>query len=364
MRVPFRERNPVPIGLVSFTVIAVLMLAAYFIEDLPVIGGGTTYTARFAEAAGLRSGEEVRVAGVRVGEVTSLELAGDNVRVTFRVDDGVRLGDLTRADIKIKTVLGAHYLALTPRGERPLRGEIPISRTGVPYNVVPAISDLSGHIDQLDTQQMARSLQVLADTFENSPEEVRASLQGLRRLSETISSRDAELHELADRARSVSDLLADRNADFARLVEDSNRILAAVQARREVIHQLLIRTVRLSQQVNALIAENQAELAPMLDNLRQVNEVLLRNQQNLDRILQLYGPFVRQFADATGSGRWFDAYIQNLLPMPASIQPSGGGEGGRPGQNGTTTGPAGRSQQPGAPATPRPTPDNPLPFLP
>ncbi|TNY38831.1 MCE family protein [Thermomonospora catenispora] len=363
MKVPFRERNPVPIALASFTALAVLMLGAYFIEDLPVIGGGTTYSARFTEAAGLRAGEEVRVAGVRVGKVTSLELAGDTVKVTFRVDDEVRLGDLTRADIKIKTVLGAHYLALTPRGTKPLRGEIPVSRTGVPYNVVPAISDLSGQIDQIDTRQVAKSLQVLADTFENSPEEVKASLQGLRRLSETISSRDAELHELADRARSVSDLLAKRNADFARLIEDSNQILAAVQARRAVIHQLLVRTVRLSQQVNALIAENQAELRPMLDNLRRVNKVLLRNQQSLDRILELYGPFVRQFADATGSGRWFDAYIQNLLPMPLSIQPSNGTNGDS-GRNGTTGGQSGQPQQPGAPATPRPTPDNPLPFLP
>ncbi|SEG32040.1 phospholipid/cholesterol/gamma-HCH transport system substrate-binding protein [Thermomonospora echinospora] len=361
MRVPFRERNPVPIGLISFGIIAVLMVLAANLGNLPLLGGGPTYSAQFSEAAGLRSGEEVRVAGVRVGKVTGLDLAGDHVKVTFRIEeDGVRLGDLTRAEIKIKTMLGAHYLALVPRGTGRLNREIPLSRTSVPYNVVPAINDLSRQVDQIDHREVARSFQTLADTFENSPEEIRASLRGLRRLSETISSRDTELHELADRARSVSQLLADRNADFARLVDDGDRILQAVQARREVIHQLLVRTVLLSQQVNALISENEAQLRPMLDNLKRVNDVLLRNQRSLDRMLELYGPFTRQFADATGSGRWFDNYIQNLLPIPASIKNAPSGNGGAGG-----TGDAGGRPGTGQPSsTPRPSKDNPLPFLP
>jgi phospholipid/cholesterol/gamma-HCH transport system substrate-binding protein len=363
MKVPFRERNPVPIGLASFAVIALLMLGAANLGDLPVLGGGKTYSAQFSEAAGLRSGEEVRVAGVRVGKVTGLDLDGDHVKVTFKIEeDGVRLGDLTRAEIKIKTMLGAHYLALVPHGTGRLNREIPLNRTSVPYNVVPAINDLSRQAGQIDSKQLAESFKALSDTFANSPEEIRASLRGLRRLSETVSSRDTELHELADRARNVSQLLADRNADFARLVEDGDRILLAVQARREVIHQLLVRTVLLSQQVNALISENEAELKPMLDNLARVNDVLLRNQKSLDRMIELYGPFTRQFADATGSGRWFDAYIQNLLPMPASIQNSGGGNGGQ-----GERGPGAGGGQPGSgqpSSTPRPSKDNPLPFLP
>ncbi|ACY99871.1 MULTISPECIES: MCE family protein [Thermomonospora] len=349
MRVPFRERNPVPIGLISFAVLAVLLLAAANVDRLPLIGGGEYYTARFSEAAGLRVDEEVRVAGVRVGKVTDMELAGDHVKVTFRIEEeGVRLGELTRAEIKIKSMLGSHYVALVPRGGGRLRGEIPLERTSVPYNVVPALNDLSKQVGQIDHAEVARSFQVLADTFENSPEEIRASLKGLRRLSETISSRDAQLHELADRARSVSQLLADRNADFARLIEDGDRLLQAVRARREVIHQLLVRTVLLSQQVNALIAENEAELKPMLANLERVSDILLRNQKNLDRMLELYGPFTRQFTDATGSGRWFDNYLQNILPIPVSVKDAQGSGGSGGGQAGT----------------PRPSKDNPLPFLP
>ncbi|GAA1888278.1 MCE family protein [Actinomadura bangladeshensis] len=354
MRIPFRERNPVPIGLSAFAVIAVLLALVMNLDNIPFVSGGKTHTAAFKEAAGLKPDEEVRIAGVKVGKVTALDLDGDHVKVTFRVDDGVRLGDRTEAGIKIKTILGAHYLELTPRGKGRLGRSIPIERTHTPFEVVPAISELSRRVGAIDVQQVAKSFDVLSETFKNSPEEVRASLEGLRRLSNTVASRDDELHELAGKAKNVSELLADRNQDFAKLVQDGDKVLQAVQARRAVIHQLLINTVTLSQQVNALIKENEKQLRPMLDNLAKVNRVLLKNQDNLDRILQLFAPFARQFSDVTGTGRWFDSWIQNLLPIPASIQdaPSNGGtatkkQGGRTG-NQTQTGNS----------------DNPLPFLP
>lgn len=353
MRIPFRERNPVPIALTAFAAIAGALLVALNLENLPLVNGQRTYTADFAEAAGLKADEEVRIAGVKVGKVTGLELAGDHVKVTFRVDDEVRLGWKTQAAIKIKTVLGAHYLELKPDGGGRLK-HIPRERTSTPFEVVPAIGELSRRVEQIDTAQLAKSFDVLSDTFQNSPDEIRAALQGLRRLSHTVASRDDELHELADRAKDVSQLLADRNQDFVRLLRDGDQILREVQARRAVIHQLLVNTVALTQQVNALIKENEAQLKPMLENLERVNRILLRNQENLDRMIKLFAPFTRQFADVTGSGRWFDAYLQNILPIPASIQaPSSGGgtqdgAGARSGtgqrQNGGRTGQSGDRQ--------------------
>ncbi|MDL4776314.1 MCE family protein [Actinomadura xylanilytica] len=364
MRIPFRERNPVPIGIAAFAAIVVVLAVAMNLQSIPFVAGGTEHKAAFKEAAGLKSDEEVRVAGVKVGQVTALDLDGDHVTVTFRVDDGVRLGDLTRAEIKIKTMLGAHYLALVPRGGGRLGKRIPIDRTSTPFEVVPAISELSQRVSKIDYRQMAKSFDVLSDTFRNSPEEIRASLKGLRRLSDTVASRDEQLHELTGKAKNVSQLLADRNQDFTKLVQDGDKVLQAVQSRRAVIHQLLINTVALSQQVNALIRENESRLRPMLDNLEKVSGILLKNQDNLDNIIKLYAPFARQFADVTGTGRWFDSYIQNLLPIPASIKDApksnGGANGGTAQQQGAGrpgTGQQGTGQQ-GAGQ------NNPLPFLP
>ncbi|MDX6738283.1 MCE family protein [Actinocorallia sp. A-T 12471] len=318
---PFRERNPAALGAVALAGIATGIALALNLDSLPVIGGGTTYHAHFAEAAGLKEGEEVRVAGVKVGKVTGLDLEGDHVRVDFKVDKDLHVGDASELEIKIKTLLGAHYLALDPRGrakQRPAKA-IPISRTTVPYEVVPALSDLTRNVEEIDTDQLAKSFDTLSETFENSPEEIKASLRGLRRISETISSRDDELSELIDRAKDVTGVLNERQDDLVQLVKDGDKVLQAVKARRQTIHELLVNTYALAQQLNALIDENEDEIKPLLANLKKVTGILLDNRENLDRTIQLMAVYGRQFTDATGQGRWFDSYIQNLLPLPVSI---------------------------------------------
>src|SRR4029078_7342120 len=116
MSVPFRERNPVVVGAISLAVVAALILAAFNAHNLPIIGGGDVYYAAFSEAGGLKANDEVRVAGVRVGKVQSLDMAGDHVRVTFKVKKGVDFGKDTGVAIKVKPLLGAMYLGLLPSG--------------------------------------------------------------------------------------------------------------------------------------------------------------------------------------------------------------------------------------------------------
>ena len=154
---PFRERNPVIIGAISLAVIAVMILGAFRAQDLPVIGGGDTYTAAFAEAGGLKTNDPVRIAGVRVGSVESIELEGDHVKVAFRVKTDSAFGTETGASIRVNTLLGAMYLALEPAGSGQLDTdkEIPVERTSSPYDVVKAFSGLAETADQIDTDQLA-----------------------------------------------------------------------------------------------------------------------------------------------------------------------------------------------------------------
>ena len=77
-----RPRHPIAIGIAGLVVLAVLATAAYNADSLPFIGGGTVYTAQFSDAAGLRAGDPVYIAGVEVGRVTAVELAGDRVRAS------------------------------------------------------------------------------------------------------------------------------------------------------------------------------------------------------------------------------------------------------------------------------------------
>jgi phospholipid/cholesterol/gamma-HCH transport system substrate-binding protein len=318
MSVPFRERNPVVIGAISLAVIALLIMAAFRAQDLPLIGGGDTYYADFSESGGLKADDEVRIAGVRVGKVESVELDGDHVKVTFRVKTDSDFGEQTQAAIKVKTLLGAMYLALEPAGDGQLAegAEIPVERTSSPYDVVDAFSGLASTSERIDTDQLAKSLTTLADLTRNTPEEFRNALDGVSRLSTTIASRDDQIDSLLTNLDRVTTVLNDRDDDIIGLMKDSDVLFRALVARRDAVHNLLVSTSTLSKELTALIRQSRDDLKPALEHLENVVAVLNKNEDNLDNSLRLMAPFYRVFASTLGNGPWFDTYIQNLPPAP------------------------------------------------
>ena len=314
MSLPFRERNPVPIGAAGLLAIAVLLLLAFNIQSIPFIGGGDRYRAAFTEAGGLIKGDDVRIAGVKVGKVQEVDLAGDHVVVDFRVTEPAAFGPDTGASVRMKTLLGQKYLALEPAGTGQMKegAEIPLERTVSSYDIVNAFSDLTSTTERIDTDQLATSLTTLATEFRDSPPHVRSALDGLSRLSRTIASRDAELKRLLASTRSVTGTLAERNKAVESILENTDLLMVELSARREAIHTLFANTSAMAQQITALVRENRAELKPALDQLTKVLAVLQEHEKDLNDTIVAMAPFTRLFANVLGNGRWFDTYIQNL----------------------------------------------------
>jgi len=315
---PFRERTPVIIGAISLAVIAMMILGAFRAQDLPIIGGGDTYHAMFTEAGGLKVDDEVRIAGVRVGKVDDIELAGDEVRVSFKVDDAAGFGSETRAAIKVKTILGSMFLALEPAGGGQLDegGTIPAARTSSPFDVVEAFEGLASTSEQIDTDQLAESLTTLADLTRNTPEEFRSALDGLSRLSSNVAAKDEQLGTLLVNLKRVSTVLDERDQDIIALMKDSDVLFRALVARREAVHDLLVSSTTLSKELTLLIDQSREDLKPALAHLENVVAVLNKNEDNLDSSLRLMAPFYRVFANTLGTGPWFDTWISNFPPVP------------------------------------------------
>jgi len=319
MSKPFRERNPVIVGAVSIVVLALLLIAGFRADSLPLIGGGDTYYATFQDASGLQKGNEVRIAGVRVGKVTSIDLKDGYVRVAFKIKTNSPFGTKTGAEIKVKTLLGAMFLALEPAGPGQLASgsTIPVGRTESAYNVVQAFTGLANRAGAIKLPQLKKSLNTLADATATTPQSFRSALQGVSRLSENVAARNDQINTLLGNLKKVSAIAADRDQDIVSLMKDSNVLLQALVARREAIHRLLVSTSSLSTQLTGLVKQSRADLKPALSNLSGVVDVLLKNQSNLDDSLRLLEPFYRVFTSTLGNGPWFDNWIGNFPPVGA-----------------------------------------------
>jgi phospholipid/cholesterol/gamma-HCH transport system substrate-binding protein len=319
---PFRERNPVVVGAVSLAVLALMLVAAMRAQDLPLIGGGDTYYASFAEAGGLKVGDEVRIAGVRVGEVDSMELDGNAVKVGFKVKTDEKMGSQTRADIKVKTILGSMFLSVSPAGSGELEEEatIPVERTSSPYDVVEAFEGLGETSADIDTDQLAKALTTLSDLTRNTPEEFRAALSGVSALSKVVAARDGEINSLLKNLERVSTVLDARDEDIVALMADADTLFRALVARKAQIHDLLVSSTVLSKELTALVRESRADLKPALKQLDTVLQVIKKNEDNLELSIKTMAPFYRVFASTLGNGPWFDTYIFNMPPAPGTVE--------------------------------------------
>lgn len=316
----FQQRNPIGIAASGVAVIIAGMLAAINADDLPVVGAGTIYQAEFKEAAGIKSGNEVRAAGIKVGKVKDVELNDKGVLVTFYVKDAW-MGDQTRAGIKLKSLLGTKFLSVDPAGTKALDPDttIPLNHTSSPYDVLEAFRGLANTVGKIDTKQLAKAFDTISDTLHDTPDDMTGALRGLSRLSDTIAKRDNQLAKLLANTKDFSQTLADRDQQLVDLMKNGNVFLDALIKRKKAITDLFEGTKELTQQLNGLVDDNNKQLKPVLQDLDKVTTMLHNNEKGLNDTIHNFAPFARQGANMIGNGHWWDIYLCGLLP------PSSGG---------------------------------------
>ncbi|MFL6108070.1 MAG: MCE family protein [Marmoricola sp.] len=301
----------------------VLIVLAFHANNLPFVGAsGRSYTASFTDTSGLRTGDPVQVAGVDVGSVKSMRIASNRVLVRFTVNEDIRLGTTTQVRIKIASLLGSKYLEVRPSGTGRLDSDstIPSSRTQPAYDIVTAFGDLAKTEQQLDTATIAKALDTVSDTFAGASPEVRDSVRGLRRFAQVIASRDSEVRSLFAHARSATAVLNDNTDRIVSLVKATNALLGELANRERLIHNLLVHTRALSDELDGLVGDNQQTLNPALIQLDGVTKMLVSHQRDLRATIRNLDNYARVFTNVVGSGPWFDSFIPTVPLSPQVVK--------------------------------------------
>lgn len=322
-RKAFREMDLGLIGLVGLVVTLVVLASALNIGKLLDVFGQTSYTADLTETGGLRTGDDVRIAGIAVGKVKDVELAEDRVVVTFGIEN-VELGDRTLAYVKADNALGSKYLAIEPSGDGDV-DHIPLERTDPGFAVSEELGELTRATGEIDAKLLAESMESVSQVLSRSPKEFRGALRGVSLLSQTISSRDADLNRLLERASSVSELLSNRSEEITAILTDGSRLFRELHTRREIIGRLLRNVQHATEQMQGLVRDNQDSLKPALTELLSTAELLTEYRDTLDFAIKNIGVYARSLGEGVGSGPFFQAYLANLASPEDLI--TGGVEG-------------------------------------
>jgi phospholipid/cholesterol/gamma-HCH transport system substrate-binding protein len=154
----------------------------------------------------------------------------------------------------------------------------------------------------------------VAGTLDSAAPEVKASFDGIARLSRTVASRDEDIQQLLQSSRQVTSVLDARKKDIVDLMHHSDLVFQELQKRKQAVHDLLINARQLADELRGVAKDNEKQIGPALDQVDGLLSMLVDRKDQ--QVLHQIGPYVSILSNIVGTGPWFDAYASNLAALP------------------------------------------------
>jgi len=316
--------NPYVVGLVSVLLLGGATGFAFLVGTMNLLEDAYPMQGIFSDASGLRAGDDVKVAGVKVGRVTDIDVDREAgaVIVEWVVDEGIEIRDGAGAEIALSSLLGAKEIRILdaidgdvamselPEEQR----EIPVERTKTPFDLFELTRVATEGVQELETEQLNQFLVDLADVTEDKRATVEDLLEGIQRVGAAVNDREQQFDDLLDQADRLSATLADKDDELLSLLDSSQQILQLIVDRRNDLALVLGETADTVQELDRLISANQQQLDAALDALAPTLDVVAANQDDLDRALAWLGPGILQQSRGGQQGPWQDIFVRGLGP--------------------------------------------------
>ncbi|TXH24564.1 MAG: MCE family protein [Mycobacterium sp.] len=231
-----------------------------------VAGPTSSYSAIFSDVSGLAEGDDVRVAGVRVGRVDKIELTPDNqAKVSFQVRSNQTLYTNTLASVTYQNIIGQRYLGLS-QGEGDKRklavgAQIPESRTNPSFDISYMLNGFEPLFTELDPQQVDNLTNAIITAFQGNQGSLLTLTTQASVLTQTLAGPDAALGDLIANLDRLMTTLAAQSANLQTMLHETSVSIAALNGRRDElvssVGSITANVTRLSAIVNAITPQMQ-----------------------------------------------------------------------------------------------------------
>jgi phospholipid/cholesterol/gamma-HCH transport system substrate-binding protein len=319
------------IKLLIFTIVSILVtgLLAAIMGNIG-FGAGTTYQAVFSTASMLEKGDDVRVAGVSVGEVKSVEhYDRTKALVTFRVKSEVPLTTASRAEIRFLNLVGDRYLALEEGAdadaEKLESGDtIPIEQTLPALDLTTLFNGFKPLFQALNPQQVNDLSLNLVQVLQGEGGTVQGLLAKTASLTNTLADRDELIGQVIDNLGQTLQTVDSRHQQLSDLVISLKNWMADLAADRDTIGSSLSNISDLTVVVADLLRQGRPLVKSDVAKLRRL-AALLNEKKNSALITELFDRLPESMTDQTRTGTygsWYNYYIcgfSGRITLPAGL---------------------------------------------
>ena len=236
------------------------------------------------DAASVRGGDSVRVAGIDVGTVKNVSIEPQRVRVQLSVKADVFIGDQTQVEVRMLTVVGGYFVTLVPLGDHALgRDTIPMDRVTLPYSLIRTLSDATKITDQVAARPINESLNQLQQGLTGSNTEV--------------------LAKLLQAGNAVSEVMERQRGQLTSILNVSNEYIEQLNGNRELLEYMISRVAILEETLVLYgkgFGATTEGLGEITQRLAPVGPWYMSHRQDfLDRVRGILGEF-QTIADRNG----------------------------------------------------------------
>ena len=306
------------IGLSLFMVVAVTLTWLVYVTLRRDVAGQTVpYAAVFSDVFGLREGDDVRMAGVRVGRVEKIELQGDLAKVSFVVQSDQQLLGSTVASVTYQNIVGQRYLGLSlgnigEPGPLEPGSVIPIERTDPSFDVGAMLNGFEPLFSVLNPRDADNLTKGVIQSLEGDDAAIVGLVDQTSRLTESFAGRDEELGEVITDLNVVVDNLARHNDSLDEIISQTRDAVSTFDARRPELVSSMGSISRVVRQLSTIADE----VHPALNELVLREPGFAEHMAGIEPQLAFTGAnlplLLKGFARITNEGAYANAYACDL----------------------------------------------------
>jgi phospholipid/cholesterol/gamma-HCH transport system substrate-binding protein len=289
--------------------------------------GTKEYKAEFADATGVVKGDDIRIAGVKVGTVKSVDIVNqDQAMVTFTVEQSTQLNASTNASIRYRNLVGQRYISLTQdAGETDVLGDgdtIPVDRTSPALDLTVLFNGFKPLFQALSPDDINKLSYEIVQVFQGEGGTLENLLGSTASITQTLADRDAVIGDLIDNLDFVLQHVADRDEQLGDLIVNFRNLVTGLKDDREAILSSLDGISELSVETAGLVQDIRAPFVEDIKQLRRFARNTDNNKAELDRALQVLPIKLTKIGRTAIYGSWFNFYLcefKGRVKLPGNL---------------------------------------------
>ncbi|HLX88121.1 MAG TPA: MCE family protein, partial [Acidimicrobiales bacterium] len=292
--------------------LVVLAALAARIGNITFFSHRTAYSAEVADATGLQPSDDVKIAGVTVGEVTGVSVRRAHALVDFALNSDVHLPTDTQVGTQWHNVLGQQFLYLYPGHDiSRLRAgaTIPLSHDVPGADIGALLNSLGPLLGALHPQQANQVVTAFADALQGDQGQVDQLIENAAAVSQTVGSADTQVGQLIDNLNQVFGALSQRSGDLGQVISNLDTVAQSLAGRNDLLDQTVTNLGQAAGEVAQLEADTHGSLSSAVSDLQAVSADIQNHESSLSQGLTTLGSGLAPYADISAYGQWFQVQL-------------------------------------------------------